>query len=205
MQDHNIVRLEAHQTSRGAALLAQAFHHDPLYLMILPDEEKRARVLTWLFDRVIHYALAYGEVYTTPALEGVICWLSPDQTKLTMGRVMRNGLAATPFKLGLAAYRQFDTYMRYTNRWHEHYPPRSHWYLWAIGVDPSTQGKGIGGQLLQPVLSKASAGGTACYLETGIDRNVRFYEKHGFKVVDQGQVPPLELQVWAMLRESSGV
>ena len=54
--------------------------------------------------------------------------------------------------------------------------------------------------MIQPVPTRASADGTACYLETGTEENVRFYEKHGFKVVGEGRVPGLEWQVWAMLR-----
>jgi hypothetical protein len=55
--------------------------------------------------------------------------------------------------------------------------------------------------LLQPVLERASADGTACYLETGVEKNIRFYERHGFAVVGQGQVPKQALPVWAMVRE----
>ena len=84
---------------------------------------------------------------------------------------------------------------------HKRYAPQDHWYLWAIGVDIGSQGKGIGGGLLQPVLVSASATKTLCYLETHNERNVRFYEKHGFSVVSEGCVPQGGPQVWAMLRE----
>ena len=105
--------------------------------------------------------------------------------------------------MGLTAYHRFDTYMGYADKLHKRHAPESHWYLWAVGVDPPSQGKGIGSRLLQPVLARASADGTACYLETGIERNIRFYEKHGFKVVGQGRVPKQGLGVWAMLREAT--
>jgi ribosomal protein S18 acetylase RimI-like enzyme len=202
MRDSEIVRLAVAQRKKGADLLAWAFEHDPLYEMLIPEETRRARVLTWLFDRVIGYALRYGEVYTTARVEGVACWLCPGQVKLTMGRVLRSGLYATPLKMGVAAYRQFGIYMRYTEAIHECFAPRSHWYVWAIGVAPSNQGTGIGSQLLQPVLAKSSAAGTASYLETGIERNVRFYERHGFRVVSHGKVTGQGLPVWAMRRDS---
>ncbi len=201
MPENNIVLLEAAQASRGGVLLAQAFHRDPLYTLILPDEDRRRHALGWMFDRVVRYALWYGVVYTTPSVEGVACWLPPGQTTLTLPRVVRSGLVASPLKLGLAAYRQFGMYMHYTDRWHEQYAPPSHWYLWAIGVDPACQGQGIGSQLLQPILTQADAEGTACYLETETEANVRFYTKHGFKVVDRGQVPGLGLSTFAMRRE----
>lgn len=120
-----------------------------------------------------------------------------------IGRVVRSGLYATPLKMGLAAYRRFDIYMGYAEKFHEHYAPEPHWYLWAIGVDPANQGRGIGSRLMQSILMRASADGTACYLETGIEGNIRFYEKHGFKVVGEGRAPKQGVRVWAMLREAT--
>jgi ribosomal protein S18 acetylase RimI-like enzyme len=153
---------------------------------------------TW----VVGYCLLYGEVHTTPTVEGVACWLPPGETHLTLGRVVRSGLYATPLKMGLAAYRRFDTYMSYANQFHKRCAPPSHWYLWAIGVDPSCQGRGIDGRLIERGLARANEDGTACYPETGVARNVRFYEKHGFKVVDEGTVPGQGVPVWAMLRDA---
>lgn len=200
MQDNELVQLGVDQRGQAAELLARAFHHDPVYVVVMPEGDKRAEVLSWLFDRVVYYSLLYGQVYTTPTLEGVACWLSPGQTGLTVGRVVRSGLYVTPLKMGLAAYRRFDTYMSYADKLHKRHAPEPHWYLWAVGVDPASQGKGIGSRVIQPVLVRASADETACYLETGIERNIRFYERHGFKVIGQGRVPKQELPVWAMLR-----
>ena len=56
---------------------------------------------------------------------------------------------------------------------------------------------------MEPVLVRASANRTACYLETGVERNIRFYERHGFKVVGEGTVPGQGVQVWAMLRDAT--
>jgi ribosomal protein S18 acetylase RimI-like enzyme len=193
------VPLDATQQGQAGRVLARAFHHDPTYRFVLPEEDKRGKVLAWLFDRVVGYSLLWGEVHTTAALEGVACWLPPGETHLTFGRLVRSGLYATPLKMGLAAYRRFETYMSYANEFHKRCAPPSHWYLWAIGVDPSSQGRGIGSKLLERGLARASEDGTACYLETGVERNVRFYEKHGFKVVAEGTVPTQGLPVWAML------
>lgn len=200
MQKTELVPLDAAQRGPAAELLARAFHDDPLYALVIPDASGRTAALAWLFDKVVHYALLYGEVYTTSALEGVACWLPPGRTELTIGRIVRSGLHATPLKLGLAAYRCFDAYMSYADRLHHRYAPASHWYLWAIGVDPPKQGRGIGGRLIEPVLARASANGIACYLETGTESNVRFYKRHGFQTVDAGQAPRLGAPVWAMLR-----
>ena len=201
MTNPTITPLERSRRGQAAGLLARAFQGDPLFKYAIPQDDKRARVLTWMLGRVVVYASLYGEVHTTPALEGVACWVAPGKNKLTPYRVLRTGLTPIMSRFGLAAYRRFDINQATVYRIHRRYAPEDHWYLWAIGVDPASQGKGIGSALMQPVLTKASATGTPCYLETHNVRNVRFYEKHGFRVVCEERVPKGGPRVWAMLRD----
>jgi ribosomal protein S18 acetylase RimI-like enzyme len=53
---------------------------------------------------------------------------------------------------------------------------------------------------MQPVLERAEAEGSPCYLETDNEANVLFYEKHGFRVVSEDEVPKHGLRFWAMVR-----
>lgn len=199
----SIVRLESEQVGQAAALLASAFRNDSLYVAVTPEAARRIAVLTWLFECVVRYALLYGETYTTKSMEGIACWFPPGQTKLTFGRIMRSGLYTAPLKMGLAAYHRFDKYLSYADELHERHAPKSHRYLWALGVDPPNQGKGIGSQLLEAGLARADTERAACYLETGLERSVRFYEKFGFKVMGEGESPGSGVHVWAMLRASA--
>jgi ribosomal protein S18 acetylase RimI-like enzyme len=199
--DDNIVHLNSLYKDTAAFIFARAFQNDPFYRFVFPDEKKRSRELQWLMQKVVNYSLRYGDVYTTSEKEGVICWLPPHDTELTFSRIVRTGLHFIVFRFGLAAYRRFNDNMAYTGRLHKYHVPDPHWYLWAIGVDPSFQGKGIGGKLMQPVLASAGAAGTPCYLETHNQKNIPFYETHGFKVVGEGKVPKHDLSVWAMLRK----
>ena len=137
----------------------------------------------------------------TSANEGVICWLPPGRAKLTTAGIIRTGLFTIVLRLGISAYRKFNDNMKYTNKIHNSHAPNPHWYLWAMGVNPTHQGKGAGGKLLMPILSLSSHDGTPCYLETHKEKNIQFYEKHGFKVVNEGKIPKHDLRVWAMLRD----
>ena len=53
---------------------------------------------------------------------------------------------------------------------------------------------------MEPVLARADAAGIPCYLETQYGRNLSFYEKYGFEVVEEGVVPNSSLRFWSMLR-----
>ena len=203
-QSDQPIRLDVSKRERAAALLARAFHDDPLYRAVLPDEDKRRRASSWLHDRVLRYCFLYGTTHTLPSLPGVACWLPPGQTEVTIGRIMRSGLLAMPLRMGPAAFVRFSAYMNYSSELRRQKSPDTYWYLWALGVDLPHQGKGVGGRLIRPVLEEADASGTACYLETENARNLAFYEKYGFQVVAEGRVPRLDLPTWSMTREPVG-
>ena len=201
MQGQEAVRLLPSQRKRAAGLLAEAFQDDPVYRFIIPDDGRRARVLPLLFRRVLCYGHLYGEIYTTRRIDGVACWLPPGGTELTIGRIVRTGMPFLPLRCGWAPFRRMRDVLAYGDELHENYARTPHWYLWAIGVNGSSRGRGIGGLVMQPVLTSASTAGLSCYLETHNEANVPFYLKHGFKVMCESKIPKRGLRVWAMLRE----
>ena len=78
--------------------------------------------------------------------------------------------------------------------------PEDHWYLMILGVDTAKQGQGVGSSLVAPMLARADADGLPCYLETMKERNVVFYEKHGFQVVVEDDLPKGGPHFWTMKR-----
>ena len=69
-----------------------------------------------------------------------------------------------------------------------------------LGVEPSAQGKGLGGRLLEPVLQQADSEGLPAYLETDKERNLAFYARFRFGLVDtlwpDGPDAPPEWTMW---------
>lgn len=49
----------------------------------------------------------------------------------------------------------------------------------------ATKGQGFGSTLVEIGTSRADAGGQPCYLETGTDSNIRYYQQRGFEIVGQ--------------------
>jgi ribosomal protein S18 acetylase RimI-like enzyme len=193
--------LLAQHCKQASNVLSRAFHQDPLLRFLIPDDAKRARLLPSFYSIVVHYCVAYGEGYITPALDGVACWLRPGDTRTGLGRLVWIGIRGAPVGIGLSGLRRFMEVTRYTEEVHTRCVPGRHWYLWAVGVEPASQGQGVGGCLIQPVLAKAGAEGLPCYLETMNEANLPFYEKYGFSVVNAGVVPGHGLRVWSMLRK----
>ena len=82
-----------------------------------------------------------------------------------------------------------------------------HWYVHMMAVEPSRQGRGLGSELLARVLRQtAGAHGAARHptiLTTHNERNVAFYRRAGFEVVDVEEVRfegAAAYPVWGMSR-----
>jgi predicted N-acetyltransferase YhbS len=82
--------------------------------------------------------------------------------------------------------------------WIEARVPADVWYLDAIGVDPSRQGRGVGDALVRHGLDAAADAGVDAFLETALAGNVRYYERFGFRVVDEGEPEPDGPHIWFM-------
>lgn len=72
--------------------------------------------------------------------------------------------------------------------WARREPPNQHWHLGPIGVLPSHQGRGVGSMLMHRFCAETDACTAEAYLETDLDRNVRFYEKFGFKLTAESDI-----------------
>ena len=193
--------LLGYQHKLASEVMGEAFHNDPLWKYLIPDETRRAQAVSLSMNILVRYSLLYGKIYTTPPLDGVACWLPPGETTPSFNRLVRIGVRSAPFQLGWTGFRRYMAIENYCGKIHKNIVPGTHWYLWGLGVKHARQGLGIGGMLMQPVLAQPDIDRLPCYLETMNEKNVPFYEKHGFRVVSDGVVPGHKLRVWAMLRE----
>ena len=190
--------VNAPQIEACAHVLASAFQGDPLMTYVLPDPQKRQRLLPVLYRIVVRYCQRYGVIYTTSGLEGLICCLPPGQTT-SIGRLALVSLSNPPLRLGLTALRRFLRASDYADRAHEQAAPGAHWYIWALGVDPAHQGHGFGERLVRTVLQRATAQRLPCYLDTENPRNVAFYKRYGFRQVSEAVITGSDVHMYAML------
>jgi GNAT superfamily N-acetyltransferase len=175
---------------------------DPLLMFLLSsssfDNGRRVRFMR----AEIKFCLRFGEVHTTPTLEGVALWISPHHPKITRLDLFRSGLTTLKWRMGPHARRRYTETVRFIRALQREAAPGPHWYLSVVGVDPEHKGKGIGGRLLQPILKRADAEGLPCYLETGNPFTLPFYQRLGFTVVSEGQLPDdTSLKVYGMRRD----
>jgi len=81
------------------------------------------------------------------------------------------------------------------------HPPGEHYYLAVLGTDKRFQGQGVGSACLEPVLSRCDEQGIGAYLESSKERNIPFYNRHGFEVTRELPLPGGGPSIWLMWRE----
>lgn len=199
------IALQQADLDRAAQVLARAFHDDPGIVWLLPNEGQRRRLLFWNHRKFLRYGLRAGHVYTTPdSVVGIATWLPPERPMMGLMDAVRLGLLALPFKASPLQFVRFTAMMSMFEKMHKKDVPKRHWYLNVLGVEPERQGQGVGGRLIAPILEQADRDRLPCYLETGKEINVTFYQKHGFEVVKEGDLPLGGPRWWTMLREPIG-
>lgn len=67
----------------------------------------------------------------------------------------------------------------------KNYPHHNIAYLCFIGVDPEKQGRGIGSKMLAEIIQQNRSKGREIFLETSTQKNLPWYQKHGFKIYNE--------------------
>ena len=180
-----VVVLVRGQERRAAAALAASHADYPAFCAVFPDRRRRSRMLPPFFRATVRDAIPLGAVHAAVDGSGVLAvavWLPPG----TFPWSARRKLRATPAMLRVLAAdpRSFSAFARYGANAERLHPTDPHWCLEVLGVRPEAQRRGLGTRLVEPVLERADDTGVRCFLETSDRRNVPFYERLGFAVVD---------------------
>ena len=60
-----------------------------------------------------------------------------------------------------------------------------HHYLWIIGTGEESQGHGLGRTVISEMLRKCDDDGIVAYLESSNKKNIPFYQRHGFTIIEE--------------------
>ena len=180
-----------------AAMLARAFYDDPVATWAFRADGARLRALE-LFQAIRMRQLMGGEELWMDA-QGrcAALWAPPGSWKTTaredaaLMRCFMHPLLFARMPLVTAGFLGLEA---------KHPKDPAHFYLAVLGTDPDSQGKGLGSALLAPVLEACDRDGVGAFLESSKERNIAFYARHGFRVVQEVHLlrgPPM----WQMWRD----
>lgn len=181
------------------AMFARAFADDPVWAWLCAA--RIARFTHWatpFFATETRRHVRLGSAWTTPGDDSGALWAPPGKWQTSLGDLARwapSAVRVFGLRLGVS--------LQALSAVDKVHPTEPHWYLALLGTDPERQGHGLGSAVLTPVLDRCDAEGLPAYLESSKERNVSFYERHGFTVTEQMHLgrnesgPPM----WLMWRE----
>jgi ribosomal protein S18 acetylase RimI-like enzyme len=198
MSDTPVVRRATQQDIPALAeMLARAFLDDPVASWAYRPERHRLRALERFQAARMRQLIAHDEVWTSADLHCAALWAppghwhqSPRETVQLMPSFMHPRLLGRVPLVALGWEK--------LERGHPRRPP--HFYLAVLGTDPDAQGRGLGSAVLGAVLAQCDSDGVGAYLESSKERNIDFYARHGFHVLEQIRLlrgPPM----WKMWRD----
>lgn len=182
----DVVVLTRGRASEAADALAASHADYPAFRHVFPEPLRRQRALRAFFRATVADAVPFEAVYAAvdgPRVLGVAAWLPPGGFPWSAWRKAR----ATPafLRVLLADPRAFPTFAKVGANAERAHPAEPHWFLEVLGIRPEAQRQGLGTRLVEPALARADAERLPCALETSDPANVAFYERFGFRVVDQ--------------------
>ncbi len=198
----DIYKIQKKDIETACQVLGKAFHYDPVWIYIIPDENERKEKLPFVFEYILRYSLKYGEVYApTENLEGIAVWVPHTTVEKSFWRILRSGAFKAALKMGNKLGKKTEKLLDPIDQdRREHMKDRSYIYLQAIGVLPEFQGQGFGGRLLKLLFTKADREGISIYLETETEKNVQIYTKYGFETLKEANLLGTDFPFWEMVR-----
>jgi ribosomal protein S18 acetylase RimI-like enzyme len=192
MSDHEITRAAPDRLPDLAGVLGRAFVDEAMIRWPLGSRANLETIIA-MFAILYEAPIGQGVVYEAGDADGVAVWVPPGGgAELLEADVAARGRYGPLTPDGGARYEALWGWIQH------HVPSEPLWYLDALAVDPPRQGAGIGTSLIRHGLAMAARDGVGAFLETSVARNVAYYERFGFQVVDQGDAPDGGPHIWFM-------
>ena len=181
-----------------AQVLARAFLDDPVARWACAPERLRPRVLERFHATRMRHMLDHEEVWTDEQLRCAALWAPPERWRTTARQDAELARCLLHIRLIPRLPLVVSGVLGIERQHPRDRPP--HWYLAVLGTDPDAQGQGLGSAVLQPVLERCDSNGVGAFLESSKKRNIDFYARHGFRVLEEYRLLRGPL-VWLMWRD----
>lgn len=192
----------ADEVERIGDVLAEAFRDDPVISWVVRDDEERESARLAFFTGYAAEEFEHGRRVQVAERQGEVqaaaLWTDPPGgvASLTLGGIHQLwGLRQ------ITGVRRFPRFIKLIRATESRYPKFPHYYLGAIGAAERARGAGIGGALLRATLTECDAAGMPAYLESSNPRNLSFYWRHGFRVLEELSLGRNAPSLTLMLRE----
>lgn len=176
-------------------VLARAFYADPVWSWAFPDPERRLEQHRAVWGLVANAALSYESAWLSGDCAAVALWIPPGKPELLAEDEERLEGLLTEL-LGDGATRVLETFECFEAA---HPTAEDHYYLSLLGTNPDQRGRGLGMGLMAATLERIDTEGAPAFLESSNPINTPRYERLGFAVCGEFELPdggPSVTQMW---------
>ena len=189
-----------------ASSLYEALTEDPFYITLeqraASDPATAKKAMLKYLDYSMQEARNHGELCLAKDLvHGASLWSKP----VDKAQGLQISKEKKQFLLDHLGMESLDTYCQIVDFMTEESKQvvsETFWYLSILGISPNFQGKGLGLDLVLPVLKKTDKIGAATYLETFTPKNFGFYKRLGFYEAKTVHEPVTDSYYTIMVREA---
>ncbi|HTU77859.1 MAG TPA: GNAT family N-acetyltransferase [Solirubrobacteraceae bacterium] len=175
-------RARARDVPALASMLARAFLDDPVACWAWRPDALRAGALERFQAIRMRQLIGGEEIWTTDDLSSAALWAPPKRWHMSL----RETAMLVPCFLRPRLFARMPLVALGWERLERAHPRTpAHFYLAVLGTEPDAQGRGLGSAVLRPVLERCDGDQVGAYLESSKERNVDFYARHGFRVLDE--------------------
>ena len=171
-----------------------AFDADPFHRWVQPDADVWPAYAREWMTFVAELVVEAGHTFMTP--DAAVAWVPPDFALVGPDEFARGQAIVTEHAGGERAEQAIATILGAR----AHDPDVPHWTLQYLGVRRRAQAQGLGAAAIAPGLARCDDDGLPCALVSTNERNVPFYERHGFEVVAEVCTPDDAVALRPMLR-----
>jgi ribosomal protein S18 acetylase RimI-like enzyme len=190
-------KAKASEAEMLADIIADGLYDDPPNVWAFPDPARRRMILPRFFRLFVEESIASDAAFILDDLAAVSLWFPPgwdmsDEQAEAFHLAVRS-IAGEYAESGPLAI---------VGAMSEVQPTDPHWHLAFVCTRPEQQGRGLGTALIREGLGRCDASGHPAYLEATSERNRGLYERLGFHVTSQIELPGGP-PMWGMWREPS--
>jgi ribosomal protein S18 acetylase RimI-like enzyme len=159
-------------------ILSKAFEENKSVNFVVKQDASRKDRIRNLMEYSFNLCNQFGEVWISDNKEACALVLHPDQKKFSLSAALWDAKLA----LSVIGISRVKAVLDRESKIKKNHPATPFSYLWFIGVDPERQGNGIGSDLLTKTIEVCEEKKRPIYLETSVEKNLKWYQKFGFEI-----------------------
>jgi GNAT superfamily N-acetyltransferase len=195
-----ITRAAPERFSELSALLGRAFVNEPMLLWSLGTHGDVAQRFVRYFEYFNETLARRGMLWEANTGRGAALW-SPGDADDAFTQAI-DASRPSIHTLTSDGGQRYDAFWKWVDA---KIPDGRLWNLDSVAVEPGSRGTGVGAALINFGLDLARAENTGACLETGNPTNVPYYERLGFRVIDDADAPHGGPHIWFMRWDPTSV